>query len=108
MRWHVPILGMGMKLGGEAMDAKKKSDFRARLKRVAGQVLGIQRMVDDERSCIDVVMQVNAARAALAKVSRLLLHEHLETSVAEIVGKDGRSRRQPMQDLMRVLDRFDR
>jgi DNA-binding FrmR family transcriptional regulator len=89
------------------MDTTKNDDLRGRLKRIAGQVGGIHRMVDEGRPCIDVVMQVNAARAALAKVSRLLLLQYLESSVAEIVDKTGRERRQSMDELMRVLERCD-
>jgi DNA-binding FrmR family transcriptional regulator len=52
-------------------------------------------------------MQVNAARAALAKVARLLLQQYLETSVTEIVDKNGRKRRESLDELRRVLERCD-
>jgi CsoR family transcriptional regulator, copper-sensing transcriptional repressor len=89
------------------MDKAKKDDLQARLKRIAGQVGGIQRMVEEERACIDVVMQVSAARAALAKVSRVLLLEHLASSVAAIIDQDPRDRRRMMDELLRVLERCD-
>jgi DNA-binding FrmR family transcriptional regulator len=89
------------------MDRKKTDELRGRLKRIAGQVGGIQRMVDEGRPCIDVVMQVNAARAALAKVARLLLQQYLETSVTVIVDKNGRKRRESLDELRRVLERCD-
>lgn len=89
------------------MDTTSKNDVRGRLRRIAGQVGGIQKMVDEERPCLDIVVQVNAARAALARVSRLMLQEHLESSVAQIVGKDSRERRQSLDELMRVLRRCD-
>jgi CsoR family transcriptional regulator, copper-sensing transcriptional repressor len=89
------------------MDTTTKNDVCGRLRRIAGQVGGIQKMVDEERPCLDIVVQVNAARAALARVSRLLLQEHLESSVAQIVGKDSRDRRQSLDELMRVLRRCD-
>jgi CsoR family transcriptional regulator, copper-sensing transcriptional repressor len=89
------------------METKDKDDLRARLKRIAGQVGGIQRMVDEQRSCIDVVMQVNAARAALAKVSRILLHQHLRTSVTRILSTDTENRHLMLDDLLRTLAQSD-
>ena len=62
------------------LDTKEKVD--ARLRRVAGQVGGIQTMVDDDRYCVDVLTQISAARAALAKVSNILLESHIQTCVA--------------------------
>ena len=51
------------------------------MRRVAGQVRGIEKMVDEDRYCVDVLTQIEAARAALAKVSALLLESHLQTCV---------------------------
>jgi DNA-binding FrmR family transcriptional regulator len=89
------------------MEKAKKDEVRARLKRIAGQVGGIQRMLDEERGFIDVVVQVSAARAALAKVSRLLLHEHLSNSVADLVERRERDRGKAMDELLRALERCD-
>lgn len=89
------------------MNSTKSDDVRGRLRRIAGQVGGIQRMVDEGRPCLDVITQVNAARAALTKITRLLLHEHLESSLAALVDENGSNRRQSMDELMRVLERFD-
>jgi len=47
-----------------------------RLRRVEGQVRGLERMVEDERYCIDVVTQVNAVQAALGKIALGLLDDH--------------------------------
>lgn len=58
-----------------AQDAKK------RLSRIAGQVAGIQKMVDDERYCVDVLTQVAALRAALDQFGLLMLTTHLENCV---------------------------
>jgi CsoR family transcriptional regulator, copper-sensing transcriptional repressor len=53
-----------------------------RLKRVEGQVRGLQRMVEDERYCIDVVTQVGAVRSALEEVALQLLDDHARHCVA--------------------------
>lgn len=53
-----------------------KPQLQTRLSRIEGQVRGIQRMVDDERYCIDVITQISAVQAALDKVALGLLDEH--------------------------------
>jgi DNA-binding FrmR family transcriptional regulator len=54
-----------------------KDQLRARLARVEGQIRGVARMVDEDSYCIDVVTQINAARAALDKVALGLLDGHV-------------------------------
>jgi DNA-binding FrmR family transcriptional regulator len=54
-----------------------KDQLLGRLARIEGQVRGVARMVDDDRYCIDVVTQINAARAALDKVALGLLDGHV-------------------------------
>jgi DNA-binding FrmR family transcriptional regulator len=53
-----------------------KDQLLTRLRRVEGQVRGLERMVEDERYCIDVVTQINAAQAALGKIALGLLDDH--------------------------------
>ncbi len=53
-----------------------KGDLRARLRRIEGQVRGIEAMVEEDRYCIDVLTQISAARAALDKVALGLLDDH--------------------------------
>ncbi len=69
--------------------AKDKTGIQARLRRIEGQVRGIQKMVDDDRYCIDVLTQVNAARAALENVALQLLADHTEHCVAEAIRAGG-------------------
>jgi DNA-binding FrmR family transcriptional regulator len=56
--------------------AGHKDALQKRLRRVEGQVRGIQRMVDDDRYCIDVLTQISAVQAALDKVALELLDDH--------------------------------
>jgi DNA-binding FrmR family transcriptional regulator len=56
-----------------------------RLKRIEGQVRGLMRMLEEERYCIDVLHQVNAVKAALAKVESEILKDHAATCVAEAI-----------------------
>jgi CsoR family transcriptional regulator, copper-sensing transcriptional repressor len=60
-----------------------KDDYLRRLRRIEGQIRGLQRMVDDDTYCIDVLTQVSAATRALQAVALGLLEEHLAHCVAE-------------------------
>ena len=62
-----------------------KEQVTARLRRIEGQVRGLAKMVEEDRYCIDVLTQVNAARAALEKVALLLLRSHTEHCVADAI-----------------------
>ena len=62
-----------------------KAAVLARLKRVEGQVRGLQRMVDDDTYCIDVLTQVSAATKALQSVAVQLMNDHLSHCVANAV-----------------------
>ena len=55
------------------------------LKRVEGQVRGIQKMVDEDRYCVDVLLQLRAAKAALHRLEGLVLREHIAGCVVEAI-----------------------
>ncbi len=70
--------------------ATHKKQVQARLRRIEGQVRGLQKMVEDDRYCIDVLTQVSAVKAALESVALLLLADHTEHCVTEaILAGDG-------------------
>ncbi|TMR95737.1 metal-sensitive transcriptional regulator [Nonomuraea basaltis] len=66
-----------------------KQDHAVRLRRIEGQIRGLQRMVDDDKYCIDILTQVSAATSALRSFSLSLLEEHLAHCVAEATLKGG-------------------
>jgi DNA-binding FrmR family transcriptional regulator len=66
----------------------RKGDHLKRLRRIEGQIRGLQRMVEEEQYCIDVLTQISAASKALQSVALSLLDEHLGHCVADAV-KDG-------------------
>lgn len=66
-----------------------KEAFIKRLRRVEGQVRGVQRMVEDDEYCIDVLTQIAAATKALQAVSLGLLDEHLQHCVADALAQGG-------------------
>ncbi len=69
--------------------ATDKDAIRKRLRRIEGQVRGLQRMVEEEVYCIDVLTQVSATTKALESVALLLLSEHLGHCVREAVAEGG-------------------
>ncbi len=68
-----------------AVDPEIKRAVLTRLRRIEGQVRGLQKMVEDERYCADVLMQVSSAQEALRGVSRSMLHNHLKHCAAEAI-----------------------
>ena len=66
-----------------------KDGYLMRLRRVEGQIRGLQRMVENDEYCIDVLTQISAATKALQAVSLGLLDEHLKHCVAEAVAEGG-------------------
>ncbi|TKK87501.1 metal-sensitive transcriptional regulator [Herbidospora galbida] len=66
-----------------------KQDHLKRLRRIEGQVRGLQRMVEEDKYCIDVLTQVSAANRALQSFALALLEEHLAHCVAEATAKGG-------------------
>ncbi len=88
------------------MSSETKEKVEARLKRVAGQVSGIQRMVEDDRYCVDILLQISAARAALAKVSKMLLESHIQTCVTgAFESEDAEDREAKIAELVRVFEK---
>jgi DNA-binding FrmR family transcriptional regulator len=67
----------------------KKEAVGNRLRRVEGQVRGLQRMVDDDAYCIDVLTQISAATKALQAVALELLDDHLSHCVADALAEGG-------------------
>jgi DNA-binding FrmR family transcriptional regulator len=90
------------------MDPAAKATLLRRLRRVEGQVRGLQRMVEAEAYCIDVLHQVAAARAALAQVGRTLLGGHVERCVVDAVRSGSRrDRDRKVSELLQALGQLD-
>lgn len=66
-----------------------KDDYLKRLRRISGQVRGIEKMVDDEQYCIDILTQVSAATKALQAVALGLLDEHMAHCVLDAAATGG-------------------
>ena len=95
--------------GGTGLKEEAREQVLARLRKIAGQVAGIQRMVDEDRYCVDVLHQIAAVEGALDRVGHLVLASHVETCVTSAIesGKPG-ERREKLEELMDVFSRFGR
>jgi DNA-binding FrmR family transcriptional regulator len=82
-----------------------KDDLLKRLRRIEGQVGGIERMVEDDRYCIDVLTQISAVQAALDKVALGLLDEHAHHCV---VGGPDSKKDERTEELMAAVGRLMR
>ena len=69
---------------------EEQAEILARLRRVEGQIRGIQRMIEEARDCESIVTQLLAARAALDKASLLVLSHHLERCLTTPAGQQSR------------------
>ena len=89
--------------------AKDRSGTINRLKRIEGQVRGVAQMVADDRYCIDILHQVQAVKAALAKVESAILKDHAACCVNEAIASgDADQQRTKLAELVDLIDRVKR
>ena len=88
------------------MEREDKPKLLNRLNRIEGQVRGVARMVEEDRYCIDILTQMRALKAALAKVENEVLKTHLEHCVVgAMAGGDPAEQRRKADELIELLDR---
>ena len=75
-----------------------------RLKRIEGQVKGIQKMIEEERYCVDILTQISAIRSAINKVGSIILENHMKGCVSQSI-KEGDSE-EMINELMKTIDKF--
>lgn len=91
------------------MNAETKKKVLARLRRAGGQVEGVTRMVEDGRYCVDVLMQIAAAQAALGKAAEVVLEQHIESCVAQAFASgEAGQQREKIDELMDVFSRYSK
>ncbi|HET9292852.1 MAG TPA: metal-sensitive transcriptional regulator [Gemmatimonadales bacterium] len=81
-----------------AVDPERKASAVTRLRRIEGQVRGLQKMVEEERYCADVLTQIASVHEALRGVGRLLLRNHLEHCAASAIRSDDPAQADAMYD----------
>jgi DNA-binding FrmR family transcriptional regulator len=89
------------------MNDATKQQVLARIHRIAGQLEGIARMVEEDRYCVDILLQIASAQAALGQAGKVLLRAHVETCVADAMatGKPA-ERKRKVDELMEVFARY--
>ncbi len=86
------------------MEMQTKAAMLRRLQSVEGHVRGIERMVEEDKYCIDIIKQIEAVQAALNKVNQLMLENHLRTCVTTAIRGDDADRREAV--IGEILDVF--
>ncbi len=82
-----------------------KEDLVARLKSIEGHVRGVERMVQEDKYCIDIIRQTQAVQRALDKVNALLLKNHLDECAASAIrGDDAEGRESLLGEILEVFE----
>jgi CsoR family transcriptional regulator, copper-sensing transcriptional repressor len=106
-RLTIPIQGICIQMKNET-----RSKVLGRIKRITGQVGGIQRMIEEDRYCVDILNQISAVRSALDALGVELLANHLQTCVIGSSKDDAHPTARPMKpqalvaEVQHVLSRF--
>ena len=95
--------------GWAVINEETKRKAMARLNRIEGQVQGVQRMVEEEKYCVDILLQISAIQGAMEQVRKILLGRHIESCVAEAMasGRAG-DRQKKIEELLEVFSRYTR
>ncbi|HEX3791525.1 MAG TPA: metal-sensitive transcriptional regulator [Pseudonocardiaceae bacterium] len=88
--------------------SEDKAGYLRRLRRIEGQVRGLQRMVENDEYCIDILTQISAATKALQAVSLGLIEQHLGHCVSEAIAEGGETAEQKLKEANEAIARLIR
>ena len=89
------------------LSESEKKKLNNRLRRIIGQVEAVDRMIDDDEYCVDILMQLSAATGALAKVGEIVLEKHLRTCVADAMESGKASEREKkLDELIKIFRKY--
>jgi CsoR family transcriptional regulator, copper-sensing transcriptional repressor len=92
-----------------AVDPEIKSSNLKRLRRIEGQVRGLQRLVDEDRYCADILIQISSVQEALRSVGRALMKNHLRHCASEAIRDAAPGRAEAMyEELLNLMDMHSR
>lgn len=87
-------------------DDKTKKNLLQRLNRIEGQVRGIQRMVEMDQYCVDILNQISAVRSALSSVGQIILEDHMRGCVTDAIRENRGD--ESIAELMQVIKKYVR
>ena len=91
------------------IDQETKENARRRLMSIKGQVQGVQQMIEDEKYCVDILIQLSAAKAALGKVSAIILKRHVESCVVNAIESGSEEEMaNKIKELVEVFSRYSK
>jgi DNA-binding FrmR family transcriptional regulator len=90
------------------LSSNHKADYLRRLRRIEGQARGLQRMIEEEKYCIDILTQVSAMTSALQSVALGLLDDHLDHCVAAAVTNGGDEAEEKLKEASKAIARLVR
>ncbi len=84
-------------------------EVAVRMNKVIGQLQGIQKMVENDRYCVDILIQLSSVAGALSKIEDLVMKQHLEHCVAEAMASgDKEEKEEKINEMLEVFSRFRR
>jgi CsoR family transcriptional regulator, copper-sensing transcriptional repressor len=92
-------------IGGYSMEPEKKGVL-LRLRRIEGQIRGLQRMVEEGAACADILTQVAAATAAIKKVGTVVVKTYMEECLDKIQKAPGVKRKETLKDFQKAVSRY--
>jgi CsoR family transcriptional regulator, copper-sensing transcriptional repressor len=85
---------------------ERRDELQTRLRRIEGQIRGLQRMLDEDRYCIDVLTQISSATRALQGVAVTLLDDHVRHCVRDAIDEGGASADAKVDEALEVIHRL--
>jgi DNA-binding FrmR family transcriptional regulator len=88
---------------------EEKAKLANRLRRISGQVSAVERMIEEDEYCVDILMQIAAANGALGKVGQIILESHIHSCVTNAM-RDGndKERKQKLEELISLFQKYAR
>lgn len=90
--------------------AEQKDQIQVRLRRIEGQLRGVQRMLDEDKYCVDILTQLSSVVAATQKVGIMMLESHINGCVTQAIksAESSDDSQVAIQELVEVVERFVR